>query len=133
MITLRSASETQQIGFDWGQSCTGGEIFLLSGPLGAGKTQLVKGLAWGLNYEGEVTSPTFSLIHEYIGGRLPLYHFDLYRLEEKKSISQLGLEEYISDHSVLVVEWPEKALDLFPDTVRAFKLTILSEGERLLE
>ena len=83
-------------------------MLALAGDLGAGKTHLVKGLAAGLGVESEVTSPTFTLIHEYTGGKLPLYHIDLYRLETQREIDTLGLDE-IFDHAHLVlVEWGEK-------------------------
>jgi tRNA threonylcarbamoyladenosine biosynthesis protein TsaE len=132
-ITLKSVEETIALGKSWGKACRGGEIFTLSGPLGAGKTQLVKGLALGLDCPGDVTSPTFTLIHEYTGGRLPLYHFDLYRLEGDAISRQLGLEEYLAGSGVTVIEWPEKIASLLPPSTRHYELKITSPDQRLIE
>ena len=85
-----------------------GDVLALRGDLGAGKTQFVKGLAAGLGYTGEVTSPTFTLIHEYLGGRLPLYHFDFYRLETEEEAVRIGLDEYLESDGVCVIEWADK-------------------------
>lgn len=85
-----------------------GAVLLLHGPLGAGKTALVRGLAQGLGVaEDDVSSPTFTLVHEYRGGRLPLFHADLYRLPPGASLEDLGLDELAAD-GVLAIEWPER-------------------------
>lgn len=85
-----------------------GEVFALSGELGAGKTQFVKGLALGLGISTRVHSPTFTLVNEYSGGRLRLFHLDLYRLETKDQILSAGIEEYLQPRGVSVVEWAER-------------------------
>ena len=109
-----SAEETHAIGKLLGESCAGGETIALIGPLGAGKTCLVRGLAVGLGAPAEaVTSPTFVLIHEY-AGRAPLYHVDLYRLDERDAVNGLGLEEYLESPGVTVIEWAEKAPAVLP-------------------
>ena len=95
-----------------------GDVLALVGELGAGKTQFVKGLAAGLDYAGEVTSPTFTLIHEYLGGRLPLYHFDFYRLEREDEAVRLDLESYLEGDGVCVIEWPDKFPALLPAHTR---------------
>jgi len=105
-------------------------VIALSGDLGAGKTQLVKGLARGLGCEREVTSPTFTLIHEYIGGRLPLYHFDLYRIEDANSLERLGIDEYFNGGGVSVVEWADKFHSQIPATARWIELRERGENER---
>src|SRR5215212_194921 len=92
-IVTHSEGETQQLGQNWAQLAFPGWIIGLRGDLGAGKTQIVKGFAKGLGIEARVQSPTFALIHEYKGGRLPLYHIDLYRLENEAQIRGAGLEE----------------------------------------
>src|SRR4029450_4298374 len=97
-----------------------GSVVALNGELGSGKTQFVKGLAAGLGFVGEVTSPTFTLIHEYIGGRLPIYHFDFYRLDSEEEVVQLGLEEYLQSNGVCVIEWAGKFRQLIPDDARWF-------------
>jgi tRNA threonylcarbamoyladenosine biosynthesis protein TsaE len=109
-----------------------GDVLALSGDLGAGKTQFVKGLAAGLRYRAEVTSPTFTLIHEYIGGRLPLYHFDFYRIESEDEALRLGLEEYLAGDGVCVIEWGDKFPGLLPPHTRWFDLALREEEERII-
>ena len=100
--------------------------------LGAGKTQLVKGLARGLGYRGDVTSPTFALVHEYLGGRLPLYHLDLYRLADEKAALQIGVDDYLPSDGITVIEWPEKIAALLPPDTRRWRLEIASLTERTI-
>src|SRR5215210_6558708 len=110
MATLISHSpeETLAIGETWGREAQRGWVIGLSGDLGAGKTQLVKGIARGLGSLARVHSPTFTLLNEYEGGRLPLFHLDLYRLNSPEEIVGAGLEEYIiRPDGVAVVEWIE--------------------------
>jgi len=105
----RSPEETQALGETWGKAASPGLIIGLTGDLGAGKTQFVKGLARGLGVKDPVHSPTFALIHEYTTGRLPLFHIDLYRLESTSQIIGAGLEEYFYDPpGVTVIEWVER-------------------------
>ena len=109
-----SAEATHALGQLLGESCAGGETLALIGPLGAGKTCLVRGLAVGLGAPAEaVTSPTFVLIHEY-AGRAPLYHVDLYRLDARDAVNGLGLEEYIDSAGVTVIEWADRAPAVLP-------------------
>ena len=104
-----SAAETQSLGEQWGREVGSNLVIGLSGDLGAGKTQLVKGLARGLGVLDKVHSPTFALVNEYSGGRLALYHLDLYRLESRKQIRGAGLDQYFSrPDGVVVVEWIER-------------------------
>ena len=109
-----------------------GDVLALCGDLGAGKTQFVKGIAAGLGYTGEVTSPTFTLIHEYLGARVPLYHFDFYRLETETEALQLGLEEYLNGDGVCVIEWAEKFSALLPARTRWFDFVLGAEDERTI-
>lgn len=112
MYISHSPAETQLIGEEWGRQAQAGWIIGLSGELGAGKTQLVKGLARGLNAGARVASPTFALVHEYHGGRLPLFHLDLYRLTTREQIIGAGLEGYlVRPEGVTVVEWMERWLE----------------------
>ena len=101
-------AETEALGEGWGRSAESGLVIGLSGDLGAGKTQLVKGLARGLGIKSRVHSPTFTLVNEYSGGRLRLFHLDLYRLESVEQISAAGLEEYLPPDGVAVIEWAER-------------------------
>jgi tRNA threonylcarbamoyladenosine biosynthesis protein TsaE len=129
-ITLKNPEETLELGRQWAARCRGGEILALHGTLGAGKTQLVKGLAQGLGYAGDVTSPTFTLIHEYTGGRLPLYHIDLYRLEDRASVERLGLDEYFAGGGVTALEWPERAAGLLPERTTHVYLEVSGQETR---
>ncbi len=103
-----SAAETAAIGESWGRTAVAGEVIGLCGDLGAGKTQLVKGLAKGLDIPARVHSPTFALVNVYAGGRLTLYHLDLYRLDSMAEILAAGLEEFLRPAGVTVIEWAEK-------------------------
>jgi tRNA threonylcarbamoyladenosine biosynthesis protein TsaE len=105
----RSPEQTQALGEEWGKAATLGLVIGLTGDLGAGKTELVKGIARGLGATTPVRSPTFALVHEYTGGRLPLFHLDLYRLESPAQIHAAGLEEYFhAPPGVTVIEWIER-------------------------
>jgi tRNA threonylcarbamoyladenosine biosynthesis protein TsaE len=108
-FTSHSPAETEALGELWGRSVQAGRVIALQGDLGAGKTQLVKGIARGLGVKDRVHSPTFALVNEYHGGRLPLYHIDLYRLESRADILGAGLEEFLfSPRGLTVVEWAER-------------------------
>jgi len=135
-----SAEATRTLGKALGESCAGKEVVALVGPLGAGKTCLVRGIAEGLGAPAEaVTSPTFVLIHEY-AGRVPLYHVDLYRLDEREAAQELGLEEYLDSTGVTVIEWADRAPAALPrDYLRVTlehrggdrrRLTLQPQGER---
>ena len=110
MATLisHSPAETEALGERWGRSAESGLVIGLTGELGAGKTQLVKGLARGLGITTRVHSPTFTLVNEYGSGRLRLFHLDLYRLETPDQIHAAGLEDYLQPDGVTVIEWAER-------------------------
>ena len=110
-----------------------GDVLALSGDLGTGKTHFVKGLAAGLSTAASVTSPTFTLLHEYPGGRLPLYHFDFYRLEAEDEALKIGLDEYLHGDGVCVIEWAEKFPALLPPHTRWFRFTHREDGARGIE
>jgi tRNA threonylcarbamoyladenosine biosynthesis protein TsaE len=117
-LTTHSEAETANAARDLARTLTPGSAVLLSGDLGAGKTAFVRGLAAGLGIDpAEVSSPTFTLIQEYRGGRFPLFHVDLYRLNEAREIEELGLEE-LAEAGVLAIEWAEKLPRMLPDAVR---------------
>jgi len=107
-----SPAETEALGERLGRAAQHGWVIGLTGDLGAGKTQLVKGLARGLGITARVHSPTFTLVNEYGGGRLKLFHLDLYRLESSGQILAAGLEEFLQPDGVAVVEWAERIYDL---------------------
>ena len=106
-----SPAATESLGEAWGRAAQSGLVIALSGDLGAGKTQLVKGLAHGLGVTARVHSPTFTLVNEYGGGRLKLFHLDLYRLETAAQILSAGVEEFLSPDGVAVIEWAERLED----------------------
>jgi len=107
-FTSHSPAETESLGEKFGRSAQSGFVFALSGDLGAGKTQFVKGLARGLEIPARVHSPTFTLVNEYGGGRLKLFHLDLYRLETPAQIFSAGVEEFLQPDGVTVIEWAER-------------------------
>jgi tRNA threonylcarbamoyladenosine biosynthesis protein TsaE len=106
-----SPAETESLGETWGREAPHGLVIALTGDLGAGKTQLVRGIARGLGCTGRVHSPTFNLVNVYTGGRLPLFHLDLYRLETMEQIHTAGVDEYLQPDGVAVIEWAER---MFP-------------------
>jgi len=132
LTILNSAEATQALGESWATELTGGEIIALYGVLGAGKTQLVKGLARGLGYSGDVSSPTFTIVHEYRGGRLPLYHLDLYRLKTEAEGIDIGLEEYLPSDGVTVIEWPDRLASILPPETVHWELEVVSLTERVI-
>ena len=129
-ITSRSAGETWSAGRDYAAGLHAGDVLALVGDLGAGKTQWVKGLAAGLGSDAAVTSPTFTLIHEYPGGRLPLYHADCYRLETAAELLGIGLDDYLDGRGVLVIEWADKFPELLPPAARWVRFRIGEGDER---
>ena len=123
-----SESETRAIAARFASELQPGAVLLLSGDLGAGKTAFTKGLAEGLGIDpGEVTSPTFTLVHEYRGGRLPLVHVDLYRLE-KVDLDELGMDADLANQGVLAIEWSDRLVRLPPGAV---SVQIVATGDEL--
>ena len=107
-LISHSPAETEALGEQLGRAARRGLVIALTGDLGAGKTQFVKGLARGLGIAARVHSPTFTLVNEYGGGRLKLFHLDLYRLETREQILSAGIEDFLSPDGVAVIEWAEK-------------------------
>ena len=133
-----SPAETEALGEKFGRAAQRGQVIALSGDLGAGKTQFVRGLARGLEIPARVHSPTFTLVNEYGGGRLKLFHLDLYRLETAAQIVSAGIEEFLQPDGVAVIEWAERLANeelrmQNAETKRrmiSVRLEILSETER---
>jgi tRNA threonylcarbamoyladenosine biosynthesis protein TsaE len=113
-ILTSSLEETQKAGHVLGEQAQPGDIFLLTGPLGAGKTSFTQGIAWGLGVAGYARSPTFVLATRY-RGRLTLHHIDLYRINDPLEAWDLGLEELLAGDDVCVVEWADRAEEIFPE------------------
>lgn len=107
-------------------------MIALIGPMGAGKTHFAKGFARGLGYAGQVTSPTFSIVQEYRGGRLPLFHFDLYRMKNAAEVLALGWDDYFDQGAVLLVEWADLFPELWPINVQRVQIELLPEGRKIL-
>jgi len=141
-ITSHSPAETRKLGREIGRLAMPGDILLLTGKLGAGKTCLTQGIARGLGIDENTPSPSFVLVREFCG-RLPLYHIDLYRLDNIGEIADLGLDDYLYGRGVCVIEWAEKGINLMPpehllvrieyrgDTER--RLHLKPQGERYIE
>jgi tRNA threonylcarbamoyladenosine biosynthesis protein TsaE len=113
--------ETRLIGSEFVRDTPAATVLSLIGDLGAGKTEFVKGLALGLGVATEVTSPTFTIIHEYRGGRHPLFHMDFYRLREERELDEIGLDEYLRAGGICAIEWGDKFPSrLPPDSIKVF-------------
>jgi tRNA threonylcarbamoyladenosine biosynthesis protein TsaE len=131
-LISRSPEQTQQFGSRLGKIAQAGDVILLVGKLGAGKTCLAQGIAWGLGINDYAASPSFVLVRE-LYGRLPLYHVDFYRLENLAEIAELGLDEYFYGKGISVVEWAEKALELLPPEHLLIEMDYVSDNERRLK
>ena len=129
-VETNSVAETIAFGAQLASQLRAGDVLALSGELGAGKTVLIKGIAHGLGVEREVTSPTFTLIHEYDGGRLPLFHLDLYRLDKMEQALAIGIEEYLLPAGATIIEWAEKIGPLLPENSIRIHIEHISETRR---
>ena len=109
-----SPDETQAFAADMAKRLKAGDVLCLYGDLGAGKTAFVQGLAKGLGIDEPITSPTFTIVNEY-EGRLPLYHFDVYRIADSDEMYEVGFDEYVYGEGVSVIEWPQLIADILPD------------------
>jgi tRNA threonylcarbamoyladenosine biosynthesis protein TsaE len=127
-----SPTETESLGEQIGHAAKRGFVFALSGDLGAGKTQFVKGLARGLGISARVHSPTFTLVNEYGGGRLKLFHLDLYRLETREQILSAGVEGFLQPDGVAVIEWAERIAneEFRMRNLKKIKIEIIGETDR---
>lgn len=129
----KCAKETFALGKRIGQLLHEGDIIALDGDLGSGKTQMIKGIARGLDITDDITSPTYTIVNRY-NGRLPLYHFDVYRLENPEQLYDIGYEEYFFDKGVAVIEWAERIRELLP--ARYMHIRILygtDENQRIID
>lgn len=113
-----SAEDTFAFGQKLGREAVPGEIICLDGDLGVGKTVFTQGFAAGLGIDGYVNSPTFNIVKEYEGGRLPLYHFDVYRIGDPSEMEEIGYEDYFYGQGVSIIEWPGQIEELLPKEAR---------------
>ena len=125
-----SREETEKIGALFAESLKGGEVVAFIGGLGMGKTCFTRGLAKGLGFEGDVTSPTFALINEYLGGRLNLYHFDMYRIESWEDLYSSGFFEYIEENGIVAVEWSENIENALTENTVFVEIKALEDETR---
>ena len=131
-FTSNSVEETIAFARQWSEALVPNDVVALAGDLGAGKTHFVKGLREGLGSVDEVTSPTFTLIHEYRGGRLPVFHFDFYRLNRLAEIEEIGFDEYLEEGGIAVVEWADRFPQVFPERTRWLRIAAPSASERTI-
>ncbi|MBI4675489.1 MAG: tRNA (adenosine(37)-N6)-threonylcarbamoyltransferase complex ATPase subunit type 1 TsaE [Chloroflexi bacterium] len=131
-IKSESVETTQALGAALAAQLVPGDVIALQGELGTGKTNFVQGLARGLGITEDVNSPTFILANEYPDGRLPLYHVDAYRLENASQARDFGLDDYLNDDGVTVIEWAERVRDALPQDVLWIEFEYLGENERRL-
>lgn len=145
VIETNGAEETYALGKELGEQAAAGAVFTLNGDLGVGKTVFAQGFAEGLGITEAVNSPTFTILQVYEEGRLPLYHFDVYRIEDPEEMYEVGFDDYLYGQGVCLIEWAEQVAELLPqkrteitiekDLTRDFsyrKITIrMTEGERV--
>lgn len=131
-FTSTSAEETKRLAAALTPLVEPCDVILLNGDLGAGKTQFSQGFAAALGVEQPVTSPTFTILLEYHDGRMPLYHFDLYRLEDDEELEDIGYYDVLEADGVSLVEWAEKFPDSLPEDYLELRITIASDGTRTL-
>ena len=117
-MTTHSADETQALGARLAARLQPGDVLAYYGDLGAGKTALTRGIAQGLGVQDCVTSPTYTIVNEYLSGRLPLFHFDMYRLSSSEELFDIGWEDYLTRGGVCAVEWSENVDDALQDAIR---------------
>lgn len=129
MLT-HSPEETRAFGRRLAEQLRPGDILLFYGNLGAGKSEMTRGIAEGLGVSGPVTSPSFTILNVYDDGRVPLYHFDWYRLESAEELYEMGMDEYLGGDGVAVVEWPTQCPEAIPDTHLAVMLKPVGESDR---
>ena len=122
IIETNSEQQTYDLGVRIGQKARAGDVFTLVGDLGVGKTVFTKGLAWGLGIEEPVNSPTFTIVQIYEEGRLPLYHFDVYRIGDMEEMEEIGYEDYIYGEGVSLIEWANLISEILPEHYTEIKI-----------
>jgi tRNA threonylcarbamoyladenosine biosynthesis protein TsaE len=128
--TLATAEATQKWGHNLASQLRAGDVIALCGHLGAGKTQATKGIVAGLGSMIDATSPTFTLVHEYLDGKIPVFHFDFYRMDESAQVFTVGWDDFLDEAGVIIVEWADLFPDLLPPQTRWFFFESLPSGER---
>lgn len=129
-MRTHTPQETRAFGEKLAHALQPGDVVLLLGDLGAGKSELTRGIARGLSVDGPIASPSFTILNAYESGRIPLYHFDWYRLNGADELWEMGLEEYLGGDGIAVVEWPMQCPEAIPETHLSVRLVPISETER---
>ena len=130
--TLATPDDAHAWGLKLADSLAEGDVVALCGTLGAGKTQITRGIVAGMNSEADVTSPTFTLVHEYRDGRLPVFHFDFYRMDHATEVIGIGWDDILAEPGIVIVEWADLFPDLLPPHTRWFQIDIQPDGSRLI-
>ncbi|NCB42829.1 MAG: tRNA (adenosine(37)-N6)-threonylcarbamoyltransferase complex ATPase subunit type 1 TsaE [Clostridia bacterium] len=131
-IILKTEEDTKAFGASLAESINPGDIFALVGDLGTGKTTLAKSIAAALSVQEMIISPTFTIVCEYLSGRIPFYHFDVYRVHEEEELFEIGFEEYLEGAGVCVIEWGDLVKDILPSRTKWIILKYgENEGERI--
>ena len=129
-MRTNSPAETRALGFQLAAMLRPGDVLLLLGDLGAGKSELTRGIARGLGVTCPVASPSFTILNVYDEGRIPLYHFDWYRLNSAEELYEMGMDEYLGGDGVAVVEWPSRCPEAVPDTYLEVRIDTVGERDR---
>jgi tRNA threonylcarbamoyladenosine biosynthesis protein TsaE len=132
-MKLASVDDTVAWGRALAQTLRDGDVVALAGNLGAGKTHATKGIVAGLGSPADVSSPTFTLVHEYAGGRLPVFHFDFYRMDTADEVLGIGWDDYLDAGGVVIAEWADRFREVIPPGARWFQFSILEDGTRSVE
>jgi len=130
MTVTQSAAETRALGEKLARQLKPGDVVLLEGELGAGKSELARGIARGLGVTETVTSPSFTILNVYESGKYPLYHFDWYRLESEEELYELGMDEYLGGDGIALVEWPGRCPEAIPEDCLLIRLDTEGENTR---
>jgi tRNA threonylcarbamoyladenosine biosynthesis protein TsaE len=133
-IEIKNEKDTRAFGLELADQLVQGSVIALIGDLGTGKTALTKAIAEGLGIKEMITSPTFTIVQEYTKGRLPLYHFDVYRLGDLEEMYELGYEEYFFGQGVCIIEWADQIMELIPEDAIVIRIAYgTGEEERVYE
>lgn len=125
-----SPEETRRLGFKLAKQLLPGDVLILRGDMGAGKSEFTRGIARGLGIEGYLPSPSFTILQMYESGQMPLYHFDWYRLESEEELYELSMDEYLYGNGVAIVEWPSMAEEAVPQTHLELSLQPTGDNHR---
>jgi tRNA threonylcarbamoyladenosine biosynthesis protein TsaE len=131
-LIIEDVAAMERWGEEIGKTMTSPGLLALIGPMGAGKTHFSKGFARGLGFAGEVSSPTFALVHEYRGGRLPIFHFDFHRLSSASEVLMIGWDDYLDQQGILLVEWADLFPELWPEKSRSIVIEVSDDSRKVL-